>query len=96
MLPAQSGASLTSAGKANAEGLILGVREVYGDHGQENRNYYISIYWGFIGIMENKMATTVVFELGIQAQPYSSVFNEADLHSGHSTVVPWTSLLALF
>ena len=57
----------------------------------------ISLYIGvFIGIMENKIATTVVFGLGIQAQPYSSVFNEVDLHSDHSTVVLWTSLLALF
>ena len=30
----------------------------YKDNGKENGNYYI-IYWGYIGIMEKKMETTL-------------------------------------
>ena len=30
------------------------------DNGEYNGNYY-SIHWGYIGIMENKMETTIVY-----------------------------------
>ena len=32
----------------------------YGDNGKENGNYYI-VYWGYRGIMEKNMETTIGF-----------------------------------
>ena len=34
---------------------------IYWDNGKENGNHIV--YWGYMGIIENKMATTVVFAL---------------------------------
>ena len=35
---------------------ILGL---YGDNGKENGHYYI-MYWGYMGIMEKQLETTIV------------------------------------
>ena len=38
--------------------LLYGILGIYRDTGNENGNYYIA-YWGYIGIMEKKMETTI-------------------------------------
>ena len=50
-------------------GVILGL---YWDNGKENGNYYnglyrgyIGLYWGYIGIMEKKMETTIMGYIGV-------------------------------
>ena len=36
------------------------LEELYWDDGKENGNYYINIvYWGYIGIMEKRMESTI-------------------------------------
>ena len=44
------------------EGYLGNLIRLYGDNGKENGNYCI-VYWGYRGIMEKNMETTIGFRV---------------------------------